>query len=268
MRAPKRRSIAIFVVIGVLLLLIFLDTRGFLGGLTTMGYRALSPVLVLVKTASNSIAELVMLPFSYSVLIEERERLVEENNALREKIVGLRETERENLLLHDALNIQKLEGHTLQLANILYKDAIVPGDYFFVDAGEANGIAKGMPAISSSSVLVGVVAEAGDDFSRIRLITDPASTISARSQSSRILGTLLGEFGTSASFYLERRDEVPEEGEILITSGFDKGIPQGLILGEIRDVRETRDKTDTQASVSLLFEVSRIEEVFIITSSL
>ena len=124
-----------------------------------------------------------------------------------------------------------------------------------------------MAVVSPSLALAGVVVETSKDFSHIRLITDSSSSLSALSQFSRVLGTVKGELGTSLSFYFDASpDSQLQDDEALITSGFDKGIPRGLVIGEARELRQTPDRVEQRVLVAPLSDMLRLEEVFIITN--
>ena len=72
---------------------------------------------------------------------------------------------------------------------------------------------------------------------------------------------------TSLSFYFDASpDSQLQDDEALITSGFDKGIPRGLVIGEARELRQTPDRVEQRALVIPLSDLLRLEEVFIITN--
>lgn len=263
-----RKPITIVIIIGAFILLIFLDTRGFLGGVTDIAYRAVSPVVKFSNKAVENVTAFFILPFFYNRLLETNTRLAIENETIKEELIQLREVERENRIFREFFETGKHKEFDLASAQIIHKDSIVPGDYFVIDGGLSRGIKNGMPAITQTSNFIGVVVEAQKNFSRIRLVTDSASVISALSQISRTTGTVKGELGTSISFYFEGSPDDIEKGEAIITSGFDSGIPKGLVLGEVESIQETPDRANSLARVSTSSDIKNLEEVFIITNTL
>lgn len=87
MKIFSKKPTGIILIVGMLFLLIFLDTRGYLGRVNNIGYRVVSPFVVVTKRISKSLIEAISLPFFYNAFLRENERLVEEKNILQEKII-------------------------------------------------------------------------------------------------------------------------------------------------------------------------------------
>lgn len=263
----KNRFTATLVVIGALFLLIFLDGRGYLDEVNDLGYRVFAPFVRWTRAPVRGMVRLGEFFVSSRSIFNENLRLAEENASLRRELAGRAELERENTALREAFNVAKEKQFDLVGARVYSRDTIMPGDYIFVDAGTSRGVEAGMPAVSSSATLIGVVMRAEQDFSHVRLLADPSSVLRVFVESSRASGTVKGELGASVSFYPDEESALLEDGEALFTSGIDTGIPRGLFVGTVRDIRKTTDKTSTRASVSLPLRISQTEEVFIITNN-
>ncbi len=260
----RKKSSASVIVIGVLVLLIFLDSRGYLGPVTNAAYGIGSPVLDLVQRPLQAFFNLGRFVVSSRAIIDENVRLIEENNALRAKFVEVAKIERENRVLREALNISEEKKFDIVFARVQAKDAIRPGEYLLLDVGAAHGIRVGMPVISSAPSLVGMITAVEERFSHVRLLTDPESVVGVVVQSSRLGGVIRGELGTSLYFYPNEEDESLQGGDVLITVGSREGVPHGLLVGEIRHIEEAPDRAGARASVSLPFFRSRLEEVFVL----
>lgn len=264
----SRKSITTLAIIGALFLLIFLDSRGMVDGVTDTGNIILSPVLRSIRAVTARIMHVAELPFSYQTLSDINRELTEENIALRTSVIQFGEVERENAILRAAIDAKDREKFNIVLARVLYRETEMPGEYLLVDAGESRGVRGGMAVVSPSFAFVGVIVKTSGDFSHVRLVADSSSVLGALTQHSRVLGTVKGELGTSLSFYFDASpDSQLREGEVLITSGFDKGIPRGLAIGDIGERYESLDRVEQRALVLPFSDFSHLEEVFIITNT-
>lgn len=131
----------------------------------------------------------------------------------------------------------------------------------FVDRGSADGVQKGMAAITPEGI-VGKVVAAYPMASLVQLITAQGAVASVVSQKSRVRGALKG---TGASLctvdHVENKDPL-EPGEWFYTSGNDRVFPRGLPVGQVTLVREGRGGKEVLVEPSAL--KSRIEEMLIV----
>jgi rod shape-determining protein MreC len=179
------------------------------------------------------------------------EELQTVNDALRIENIRLREQYvAENEQLRGLLNFQS-ENPTFSYvgADIIERGcdvfpcATVVGDdtnpylsYFIINAGSREGIAPGMPVVSSGAALVGRVARVTPNLAYVQLINDPNSQIASMLQGSRVSGMVEGRADGTIIMTDILPDEIVEEGEIVITSGLGGLLPRGLILGQVEMV--------------------------------
>ena len=99
-----------------------------------------------------------------------------------------------------------------------------------VDAGRRQGVAPGMPAVSAGAA-VGRVVAAGPFSARVRLLTDPASRVAARSSRSGSRGTLVG--GGAGRLRLRNAPHYADirVGDTLVTAGVDGVFPANFPVG-------------------------------------
>jgi rod shape-determining protein MreC len=137
-----------------------------------------------------------------------------------------------------------------------------PGTHtVFVDRGTADGVQRGMAAITPEGI-AGKVVAAYPMASLVQLITAQGAVASVISQKSRVRGALKGTGGSLCTVdHVENKDPL-EPGEWFYTSGHDRVFPRGLPVGQVTLVREGRGGKEVLVEPSAL--KSRIEEMLIV----
>jgi len=134
-----------------------------------------------------------------------------------------------------------------------------------VDKGSAHGVRKDMPAISSSG-LVGYVMEVDLYSSKVLLLTDSNSKVSAIIQRSRAQGVVQGDDeGGCLLKYLEPTADVTSE-DVVITSGSSRIYPKGLLVGYVAEVKTEAGSLFQWARVVPATNFRKLEEVAIIVT--
>lgn len=134
-----------------------------------------------------------------------------------------------------------------------------------IDAGENQGISPGMAVMGSAGV-VGLVVQVGADTAAVRLLADADSGAACMVQSSRAQGIVRGS--PEGLLYLEvvDEDEIPQVGDVVVTSGLGGSYPSGLIVGTVVSVNASTGNATGRIVVSQNASVSALEEVLVVTS--
>jgi rod shape-determining protein MreC len=201
---------------------------------------------------------------------EELETLRRENGAYRAEQAAYAEILAENARLRELAGFrQGYKRFSVLGAHVMQRDTGAWTDTAVVDRGEESGITKYMPVIVPEG-LVGFVSEVYADSSRVQLITDPRTSVSALVQrpKSRIVSLLKGN-GSRAdtlTFTGLARDADILKGDVIITSGYGGVYPHGLLIGTITSVDDTKGEAIRNADVTPAADLRSMEEVFIITN--
>ncbi|MGH2692648.1 MAG: rod shape-determining protein MreC [Actinomycetota bacterium] len=139
-----------------------------------------------------------------------------------------------------------------------------------IDKGADDGVVEDMPVIAAAG-LVGRVVSVYDTTSKIMLIIDPDSKVSARLSSSRDTGLLEGQREELLRFNLIGTETEIVPSELVETSGYqlDEGytglFPPGIPIGVV----DSREASDDGVTVRVLVRpnvnFSRLEKVGLIT---
>ncbi len=196
-------------------------------------------------------------------LAEENKFLREEVGRLENEVVRLRELAIENERLRELLAFAQETPMQLIPARLIGKDASNWSRSIIIDKGQRDRIKVNMPVIGSCG-LVGIVNEVGSELSRVRLLLDPSSSVSAILQRNREIGLLKGCLKDNCRMEYIDISSMVRKGDIALTSGFSQLYPRGLLIGKVREVRIEPRGLYKIAIVEPSVDFSRLEEVFCI----
>lgn len=196
-------------------------------------------------------------------LKKENEDLKLKISALMSENASLKELKNENEFLRVALDLGLEKEFKLALVQIIGKD--ISQDSLLINKGKKDGITEGLPVITEQKNLVGKISEVYDDFSKVILIFDKDSSFDAKLQEQEIFGVVKGK-GDSKLFL----DRVPQEkelkpGDILVTSALGHVFPEGLLVGEIKEVKKSDVEPFQQAEISPFFDINELQKLFVIS---
>lgn len=202
-------------------------------------------------------------------LKEENEELKEKNEKLEQQLKELEIIKSENTLLRQYSNMKdKYTEYTTVPAYIINKDITNFSGDIIINVGTENGITENMPVISSDG-LVGHTVSVTKNTAKVQTIIDPASSISALMETTRdnviIKGTLDKENTLKMTC-------IPTESLITIddkieTSGLGGIYPKGILIGTVKQIKETKNATDRSATVETAVDFSKLETVLVITTN-
>jgi len=106
-----------------------------------------------------------------------------------------------------------------------------------INKGAKDGVRKGFSVITGNGILVGKIYESLGTISKVLLLEDRHSMISALVQNeSKSPGIVSGEFGISLKMELIPESDTLNKGELVTTSGSEENIPPDLIIGSISKI--------------------------------
>ncbi len=135
-----------------------------------------------------------------------------------------------------------------------------------VDKGASDGIARMMPVVVAEGV-VGRVYAVTASSADVLVLTDLNSSIAVRVDRTRARANVRGlgkPDGAKLEYALRTEDMI--EGDQLVTSGTDGVFPRGLPVGKVTQLNRTGHGLFQDARVVPAVDVTRLEEVLIVTS--
>jgi rod shape-determining protein MreC len=196
---------------------------------------------------------------------EENQQLLQELGESRQKLIQQRELELENQRLRELLGFKRSQASSAVAAEIIGKDPSAWFKTVIIDKGSADGLRRGLPAVSALGV-VGQIIEVSGHQSRLMLIIDRNSGADALVQRTRARGIVKGTSQDDCYLdYVLHADDV-RAGDLVVTSGYDGVYPKGLLIGTVAAVDFKGGDFFKEIQITPAVDFDKLEEVLVIIS--
>ncbi len=189
----------------------------------------LSAPVLLARNAANHIVDLAN-------LIEENERLKEENTRLLQWQVFARKLEAENQELKSLLRFDPGPDAKFISARAIAEIGSTFARVLLINVGEDKGMRSDLAVMTGDGV-VGRVISAGERSSRVLLLTDINSQVPVLVGEKATRAILEGNNTENPSIKFVDSDAGLSPGDLITTSGhggiYPQGLPIGVVAGEI-----------------------------------
>ncbi len=242
--------------------------QGASGAVTTAlvpAQRALAQAGSSIGGFTQAISEIQRLRADNAKLRDDVDRLTLDNVRLREQAVA----EQQAVKL-DAV-ARQIAYETVP-APVIARDPTGAMQTVVLGIGATEGISVGDVVVSDQGV-VGRVSQVGPGYSKVLLITDPGSAVSAIVQGSRATGIVRGQYGDSLVMEWILQTEAVEIGDVVITAGLSDGkdlrslYPKGLVIGKVVALERAENAAYKTAIVLPAVDLRRLEHVLVIKST-
>ncbi|MDE7244070.1 MAG: rod shape-determining protein MreC [Oscillospiraceae bacterium] len=214
---------------------------------------------------------------SWIAYLTEFDALKAENEELKLRISEMEEDVRhavadreENIRLRSLLDLREQRRElNFESARILVQDASNWSSMLTINKGTMHDVAAGDCVVTETGDLIGVVTEAGLNWSRVRTILDSESSIGALVFRSGASAVALGDFslmsdGCLSLGYLGTDPDLVS-GDLIVTSGLGEYYPSQLVIGYVEEVRPGDDGMSQIAIVRPEVDIGSLTQVFVIT---
>lgn len=238
--------------------------------------KLLTPVEKILINSINSIAKK-----SYSISNKNKNnnytdetqsevnKLKTENKKLIIDNTKLKIIEQENNELRKYLNFLKIEKNNYLLANVISRGTFFElGDnhqMLVIDRGADDKIIPGLIAVNSKGIVIGKVFEVKKNIAQINLITNTKCKLAVTVQNEdKTMGITEGEMGLTIKMNFIPQTEKIQKGDMIITTGLEKNIPRGLIVGQVNEVEKENNKIWQNAIVEPLVDFDNLTIISIL----
>ncbi len=265
-RAPLRPFLVLFAV--SILLVVMRDAapvRAFAAGATAI----LAPAARMVadggaaaSRAFGVITEIDRLRADNARLRTDNDRLALDNVRLREQAVAAQQAARLDAAAR-GLPFESVPAAVIARDPSGVRSAIV------LSAGSDQGIKTGHIVVGDTGV-VGRIGEVGSNFSKVLLITDSGSTVSALAQGSRASGIVRGQYGDTLLLDWVLQSDPVKVGDVVITAGLALGTdlrsyyPKGLVIGTVTAVEKAENAAYQRAVVAPAVDLRHLESALVV----
>lgn len=268
-RSKTNGRVGIFITIIVLIFLIVLtnfDASTFSKGENIFN-KIVMPIQNGLVYLKNKIAGNTSFFDSVEELQAENESLQAENKKLEEQLRELEIIKAENITLREYVNMaDKYSDYTTVPGYIIDKDISNLSETLVINVGTKDGVTANMPVISSEG-LVGYVISSTNNTAKVRPIIDTSSSVSAILETSRdnvMVKGILDSSSTLKVTYVSPETELVL-GDTVETSGIGGIYPKGILIGEIKEIKESSNIIDRYAIIETAVDFENLETVLVIT---
>ena len=263
----KKKNVIIY--LAAFALLVFLYGVGALRHAENLFTRILNPVLKQFYTIGADIKNTYneqTSKYDLAKVIKEMEKQV---MLLTGENAELKTALKENDILREHLGFLERNELTYIMSNIISKEDILnvggQTEVIIIDKGEQHGIRKGLSVVNSQGVIIGKVAEVKVRTARVYLTS---------SDRCKLAVTILGDDATSGIAQgslglVIKMDFIPQIknlniNDIVVSSGLEKDIPRGLVVGNISEVRKESNELWQSAIIEPMLDMDELTIVSII----
>jgi len=262
-RKKKSQLMKLFAIVFLAVLLFSLDIGGFTKPLRSTTDLILNPVRYWFSNQTRTLSAFFRDLSSISSLRNKNNELQYEVYNLESALVEMNSIKKENEFLRQQFNIPQRDSLQLIQAQIIGGDLQVSSaGRFIINKGSSSGVKEG-DVVVYSNYFIGQVYDITEHSSSIEMISGGKLDVSAISELNRTKGIVRGDVNTGLVLEKVLREELLEEGELVLTSGIG-GFPRDLILGEVVRIEGEDSDVEKRALLRGLMEIQSIEELFVI----
>lgn len=209
------------------------------------------------------------LPFaSADEFLNSYNTLKTENESNKQKAVQYDILREENFQLRKQLNFFTSTTFSHVGAEVIGKNIEPLANTLVLSRGMKDGVEVGNPVVALDGILIGKIFRVENDISIARLINDHQSKVAATVMNmSKSIGLVEGGYGISVRMNFVPQNELIAPGDTVITSGLEKEVPRGLIIGTVQTVEKEAYQPFQKAVLTPGVELDKVFVVSIITQS-
>ncbi len=199
-------------------------------------------------------------------LKSENEELYNKNSELETKLRELEIVKAENATLQEYMNLtDKYKEYKTLPAYVIDKDVSNYSSTLVINVGSDDGVKENMTVIADKG-LVGHIISVTDNTSKVQVIVDSSSSVSAlisTSDESIICRGSVEDNSELTAVYIDTSAELLV-GDSVVTSGLGGIYPRGITIGTIKQVINKSNITDRYAIVETAVDFSKLYTVLVI----
>lgn len=207
----------------------------------------------------------------YFRLASINQSLAGENAALRQQLMHYRQaalldsTASLDTTYFAATDSSLAYPYHLKAARVINNSVRRMNNYLTISMGTADGVKPGMGIIAPEGV-VGRVKTVSRHYATVTSLLHSQMLVSAKLKKDDTFGTIKwqgGDYRTAMLDYIPLHVK-PEEGDTIITSGFNTVFPEGIMVGTISSVEQEPDKSFYTIGVRLSVDFAQLSYVYVV----
>ena len=196
----------------------------------------------------------------------ENEELLQKNSELEQSLRELEIIKAENATLKEYVDLKdKYQEYETVPAYVINKDIGNYTNTVIINAGKNDGIDVDMTVISEKG-LVGQIVSVTDTTAKVQTLVDSGTAVSATIKTTgdnMLLRGTLNDNTTLIASYIPTSATLLA-GDTIETSGLGGIYPKGILIGTIKEVKNTQNITDRYAKVETAVDFNKLNTVLVI----
>lgn len=192
------------------------------------------------------------------------DKLSEDYQKLLAENAQLMTLKTENEQLRNLLNFKTDKKYNLETAYLISRDP-VNSNLLTISAGSNQGLVYGQAVVVNNGIMVGKVLSVNSDSAVVRLVIDSASKVAVRTGEEKIVsGVLSGSLGLGMNLSYIPQSQDLKKNDLVYTTDSNPGIPGGLVVGRIGEVRASAEDLFKQATVEPIIDLDTLSVLSVI----
>jgi rod shape-determining protein MreC len=252
MKKVNLKKIVVFA--AVILLLIFLHFIKVITPLERVAVMMLNPFSRLAYSTTSFFRLNGEERLSIENLSGELAKLKQENESLISENAKMKNLEIENSFLRDQLKFTAEHKYNYILADIIFRSSTDPQyegiEEIIINQGKNKNLVPGYALVNEEGTIIGKITKVEDYIAKACLVTDNTCKFAASVQNQeRTVGVTQGDFGLTIKMDYIPQTENINVGDNVITSGLEKNVPRGLLIGQISKINKESNEVWQNAVV-------------------
>lgn len=250
-----------FLAVGVLL--IFLQVKGLINPVKNIFLQAPRPVVYILDKTFYPVKSFFSTVYRLRSIVEENNKLQEQNFTLQQELVNYDETQAENAALTKELGFVQTTSLQIVPCTVISRDPFGFSDSMVINCGSQSGVLAGQGVISQG-FLVGKITSTSQTSATLLLANSSQFSTDAKVSQTGTTAIVRGSFSSGLVLDQLPQTENTQTGELVTTAGISPQIPKDILIGEIGQV--ISGGSDLFKSTTLLspIDFKNLEYVFVV----
>jgi rod shape-determining protein MreC len=266
MKTNFPRSLQMVIIALVAVGLVALALGGYFNPVASWFTRLTVDAQTWISSRYLAAVDFLTVPRDVASLRQRNAELEAEVAQLQTQVIDLQQKVTETNILFALVDFARANpAYSYKAAAVIGRDPSPFLRYVIINIGSNQGILPGMPVVTDKG-LVGRVDAVIAEGARVQLVTDAASAVNVRLQSSDTEAILVGSVTGDMSLDMISQDATVTIGDVVLTSGLGGSYPPNLLVGQVVSVRKLATELFQQAAIQPNVDFNRLSFVLVITN--
>ena len=266
MKTNFPRSLQTAIIALVAVGLVALALSGYFNPVSSWFTRLTVEAQTWISTRYLAVVDFLTEPRDVATLRQRNTDLEAEVAQLQAQVIDLQQKVTETNILSALVDFARANpNYSYKAAAVIGRDPSPFLSYVIINIGSDQGILPGMPVVTDKG-LVGRVDAVIAGAARVQLVTDSASAVNVKLQSSDTEAMLIGSVTGDLSLDMISQDATVTVGDVVLTSGLGGSYPPNLLVGQVISVRKQATELFQQAAIQPNVDFNQLSIVLVITN--